>query len=73
MNIKHYSNSKTGYKGIYFIKSRNKYSSTIMVNGVSTFLGYFINIDDAIATRNIASSIYHGEFATYISTSPEKL
>lgn len=55
--------SKTGRKGVYFEKSRNKYKAQISVNGKSKFLGRFLNKDDAHAAYISAVVEIHPSFA----------
>ena len=46
-------NNKSGYKGVSFVKDRNKYRSYICVNGKQIHLGYFLTIEEgAIAYNN---------------------
>lgn len=43
-----YKNNKSGFKGVYFIKNRKKcWESSIMVNGVKFFIGYFNTPEEA--------------------------
>lgn len=54
----------SGYKGIDFHK--NKYWRVrIMTDGLTTTLGYFLNIQDAVKARNAELAKYHGEFARF--------
>lgn len=41
------SNNKTGYRGVCFDKTKNKYLSTIGLNGKKIHLGYFENPEEA--------------------------
>lgn len=49
------------FRGIHL--SRNKYQAAIMANGKRMYLGYFNQIEDAIAARAAAERQYHGEYA----------
>jgi len=40
-NSKKRRNNTSGYKGVTYYKSRNKWTATLMVNRKSIFLGYF--------------------------------
>ena len=55
--------NKTGYKGVYFSKERNKWCALIQVYKVKYHLGSFINLIDAARAYNAAAVKYHGEFA----------
>lgn len=44
--------NKTGYRGVYFNESRNKFSSSIRVNSKSIHLGYFHNAIDGAKAYN---------------------
>jgi len=55
--------NKTGYKGVYFSKERNKWCALIQVYKVKYHLGSFINLKDAARAYNEAAIKYHGEFA----------
>lgn len=58
------SNNLSGYTGVYFDKNKKKWTAHICINkGVSKFLGYFDNKDDAVRTRLEAEAKYFGEFA----------
>lgn len=52
------SKSKTGVHGVRFIKSRNKYKANIVVNKKEVFLGYYLNVEDAIIARKNAEKQY---------------
>lgn len=54
--------NKSGYKGIYFDKSRNKWVANIKINYKTIFLGRFENIEDAIKVRQKAEIEYFGEY-----------
>ena len=52
-NQRVYKNNTSGYKGVRFIKDRNKYGSYINVNKKGVFLGYFKTaVEGAIAYNN---------------------
>lgn len=51
-------NSSTKLNGVSFMKSRNKYRATIMVNKKQIHLGLFADINDAIQARKDADVKY---------------
>jgi hypothetical protein len=55
--------NKSGYKGVYFHKDRNKWCALIQVYNVKYHLGCFIDPVDAARAYNEAALKYHGEFA----------
>lgn len=52
----------SGYKGIWYDKTRDKWCSEIKVNGKKIFIGRYINIENAAFTRFYAESLLHKEF-----------
>jgi hypothetical protein len=56
-------NNKTGYKGVNYIQTLNKYRAYINTNRIRKHLGCFINPKDAAKAYNAAALKYHGEFA----------
>lgn len=60
-NISKQKNNTSGYKGVYLIKSVNKWMAQIMVNRKSIYLGLFSNIQAAVLARKWAERRY---FAT---------
>lgn len=64
-NSKKPVNNTSGYKGVHYYKSRNKYTAKIMVNRKEYNLGYFNTAEEASAAYRAAAKIYHGEFARY--------
>jgi hypothetical protein len=63
INRKLNANSKTGYKGVSYIKISNKFRAYININRINKHLGYFIDPIDAARAYNAAALKYHGEFA----------
>lgn len=55
--------NKTGYKGVFFFKSRNKYSANIQSKNGDAFLGYYDSPVDAAKAYNEAAKAAYGEFA----------
>lgn len=56
-------NNKSGYKGVSWDKTRNKWKADIMVNKKTIYLGRFNVINDAARAYNNAAVKYFGEFA----------
>lgn len=59
LNTRVRRNNKTGVKGVWQTKRSNKYEASIRAGGKKTVLGYYSNIEDAIAVRFMAESIYY--------------
>ncbi len=59
--------SKSGYKGIWYWKARDKYKVYIGYKGKQITVGYYKSLDDAIYARQKAAKEYFGEYA---STTP---
>lgn len=55
--------NKSGYKGVFYYESRNKYHSRIKVNGRSIHLGYFTDATLAARAYDNAAKKYFGDFA----------
>lgn len=62
MNCSKPLNNTSGYKGVYFDKSRKKWVANIKVNRKTIFLGRFDNIEDAYKARLEAEEKYFGEY-----------
>lgn len=62
MNEKISKNNTSGFKGISWDKSKNKWDVSIMINYKKTHLGRFASIEDAVNARRIASTKLFGEF-----------
>lgn len=63
MNRDIMSNNTSGYTGVTWDKSRNKWKVTINENGNCHNLGRFDRLEDAVAARNSAEKKYHSEYA----------
>lgn len=61
-NAKRQANNKSGITGVYWSDFEKKWVAQIRVNGKSTRLGGFKDINDAIAARKEAEVKYFGEF-----------
>lgn len=57
------SDNTSGYKGVYWDKSRGLWMASIQVKNKSKHLGRFPDINDAIEARRKAVEKYFGEFA----------
>jgi HNH endonuclease/AP2 domain len=61
----HKSNT-SGYRGVSFVKSQNRWRAIICVNGKNIYLGQFRTIEEAVSARASGSAKYHGEFSGYL-------
>jgi len=66
MNMRICSSNTSGYTGVYFNKSANKWIASITANREKMHLGYFKNKQDAIDARQKAELKYFKEFAPSI-------
>ena len=58
-NARRMVDNSSGHPGIYWYKTRSKWHASIRGdNGDSVFLGYFVNLDDAIIARMDAEMKY---------------
>ena len=62
-NMKKPSHNTSGFKGVHFYKSRNKWTAQIQVNLKTIHLGYFKCPILAAEKYNEAAKIHFGEFA----------
>jgi hypothetical protein len=69
------SDNKSGYKGVCWHKSSNRWRAQIMVNGGKIHLGVFKCKHKAARTWNTAARMYHGRFffTNNIHENPELL
>lgn len=63
MNQKIYANNKSGYKGVYWHKTKKKWESNIMANGKLIYLGSFFCLIKAAKAYDAGARKYHGEYA----------
>lgn len=56
------SNNTSGYPGVYWSKTENKWYARIKINGENICLGYYINKEDAIESKKQAEIKYFGEY-----------
>jgi hypothetical protein len=57
------SDNTSGYKGVYFSAQKQKYCSSITVNGKTFYLGVFVDPRDAARAYDRAAIKHFGEFA----------
>ena len=57
------STNTSGYTGVHFSNSNQKWSADIYVDNQNIHLGCFINKDDAVKARLQAEAKYYGDFA----------
>lgn len=57
-SVKPSKRSTTGIKGVYWSKTKNKWRAAIKCQGINYELGFFSNINDAIAARLRAEEEY---------------
>lgn len=53
----------TGHTGVYFYKPLGKWFAAIRVDGRLKSLGYFDDLNDAVAARQEGVNTYYGEYA----------
>ncbi len=63
MNKKIQSNNTSGYTGVYWDKSRDKWIASIQINSKQIYLGRYDDINDAIKARKDAEIKYFGKYA----------
>jgi len=54
--------NKSGYKGVFYSKERDKFGTSIKYKGKNIFLGYFNTALEGHEAYCTASKKYHGEF-----------
>lgn len=64
-NVRRNSLNKSGYKGVYWAKSSQKWHSVITVNGKKMSLGYFTDPEEAYRRYCDAAKHFFGEFAHF--------
>lgn len=62
-NTRKKRNNKSGFKGVYWHKQKQKWRAAITVNYKKIFLGNYEKISAAKAAYEAAALKYHGEFA----------
>jgi hypothetical protein len=56
-------NNKSGCKGVYWAKDKQKWTVQITINNKTKYIGRYENLEDAIKARQEASKKYYGDFA----------
>ena len=62
-NTKKRSNNASGYKGVHWDKSRQKWMAFITAFKKRKHVGYYLTAEDAFTARYDAALRLHGEFA----------
>lgn len=63
MNCNIPKNNKSGCKGVYWSKDKNKWTVQVSVNGKTKYIGRYNKYEDAVKARKEAAEKYYGEFA----------
>jgi hypothetical protein len=53
------SNNKSGYIGVHFEKSKQKYRARVQINNNRKHIGYYNTIEEAVAARAVANINYN--------------
>ena len=53
------SNNKSGYIGVHFEKSKQKYRVRVQINNSKKHIGYYNTIEEAVAARAVANINYN--------------
>jgi len=56
-------NNTSGYPGVRYYKSRDRWKADIGANGERIYLGFFKTKEEAIRARKVAELTYFGDFA----------
>lgn len=56
-------NNKSGCKGVYWAKDKQKWTVQVTINHKTKYIGRYENLEDAIKARQEASKKYYGDFA----------
>lgn len=56
-------NNKSGCKGVYWAKDKQKWAVQVSINNKTKYIGRFTEYEDAVKARNEAAKEYYGEFA----------
>jgi hypothetical protein len=62
MNTSLRKDNTSGRKGVYFVKSSNKWKAAIAEHGNDHHLGIFDTFDEAVKARETAEALYFGEY-----------
>lgn len=66
-------NNTSGYKGVYWHKTKSKWNAKIKVSGKKIHLGYYQSVKDAAKAYDKAADEFFGEFAYLNFPKGEKL
>jgi HNH endonuclease len=61
-NAKIWNTNKSGFKGVFWLASRNRWIANIILNGKKIRIGSFKNIELAVEERKKYAKLKHGEF-----------
>ena len=61
-NVSISSKNTSGYKGVYWDKSFNRWRANIFENGLKVHIGYFESLDDAVKARQKKANEVFGEY-----------
>ncbi len=64
-NQKKHRDNASGYKGVSYMKDRNKWQAQIRIDGKATHLGQFNSPEEAYKAYCEAATKYFGEFARF--------
>lgn len=56
-------NNKSGCKGVYWAKDKQKWAVQVTINNKTKYIGRYDKLEDAIKARQEASEKYYGEYA----------
>lgn len=63
MNSKVPKNSKSGVKGVSWMKTLNRWRAYIVIDNKQIFLGTYVDFNEAVLARRNAEKEYFGEYA----------
>jgi hypothetical protein len=63
LNRRHYRNSRSRYKGVWWCKCMQMWGAEIQAGGAAEFLGYFAREIEAARAYDAAARRRHGAFA----------
>ncbi len=59
-----FKNNTSGYSGVHYYHSKNRYVVKFKKDNIWHYVGCFKSIEDAVLARNAARPLLHGEFGT---------
>lgn len=62
-NCKVPKNNKSGIKGVYWAKDKNKWTVQVSINNKTKYIGRYSDFNEAVQARIKAEKEYYGEFA----------